>query len=150
EVEHPVGKVTMGGFHQEAEDGGRVLGVGQPVLVEEAVTGGGQPVEEVLVLVRVVERGLAVGRREDGGPEQKPARRAKPASRRAPGPSRLHERVFSEVKPGPTASPPGFVIPPDEAAAPVLSVSLRAARKTDRGPPADRPRVRTWSGWAGI
>ena len=46
---------------QGGERGRRVPGVGQPVLVQIAHAGVREAVEEVLVLVRVVERGLGVG-----------------------------------------------------------------------------------------
>src|SRR4051794_13618300 len=52
------------------EDRRRVEGVGEPVVGEVAPAGGGEAVEEILILVGVIERRLPGGGRERGGPDQ--------------------------------------------------------------------------------
>src|SRR2546423_1114854 len=55
---------------ERAEDGRRIAGVRQPVLVEMADASVREAVEEVLVLVRVVERRLPIERGKRRGTQQ--------------------------------------------------------------------------------
>ncbi len=56
--------------NQRAEDRRRVGGVRQPVVVQLAAAALGQAMQEVLMLVRVIERRLGVGDPERAGPTQ--------------------------------------------------------------------------------
>src|SRR5262245_50593849 len=56
-----------GGGDEGAEDGGGIEGVGEPVIVQLTYAGVGEAVDEILVLVGVVERRLAVDEGEEGG-----------------------------------------------------------------------------------
>ena len=61
--------------YQGAEDGRRVAGIGQPVLAQQADAGVRQAVQEILVLVGVIQRRLAVGHGEENAPQEKGERR---------------------------------------------------------------------------
>ncbi len=73
-VEHPRRQEAGGHGHQGTEAGSRIERVGQPVLAQQDVarrTAVGEAVQEILILVGIVQRCLAVGGREGPGPEQK-------------------------------------------------------------------------------
>ena len=50
-IKEPFVQVAMGQIDQAAEKRRRVSGVGKPVVLQEAIVGPGQAVQEILVLV---------------------------------------------------------------------------------------------------
>src|SRR5262249_33720155 len=80
----PPGVQVAGGERDEgAEQRRGVAGAGEPVFMQVTVlrAGGGEAVEEVLVLVGVVQRRLAVGGGEGGGPDDEQEERPCGAAR---------------------------------------------------------------------
>ena len=70
EVKRPRMEVSGGESDEATEDRRGVFRVGEPVVPELAPASLRQSVQEVLVLVRVEERCLAVGHREEAGPKE--------------------------------------------------------------------------------
>src|SRR5262249_31478245 len=72
DVEQPGMEKANGAGDEEAEQRRGIFGLGEPVVGEMAVAGQGEAMEEILVLVRVVERRLGIrqGEEERGAKEE--------------------------------------------------------------------------------